>query len=373
MKRVLTKIILIISVFLCVGLTGKEVFASNTGNGIRLQHHMTQSLKQPYSGPCCAYAYGIGLSIILQKNIDPMQFYYGGYAHFDLGHVGGYTAYNATTVYDALLGGNPVMLHYTYPNSEHWVLIIGINGGVSTNNIQYRDFIVIDPASGAEKSLTDAWQFSNATVSGMNVMTGGTPVDPIDPNMPNPIYEESHWQTLTDTTRRPIVKIRNPEAVSKVRFAVWTVWTADQNDVTWFDGIFNGNDLWYCDLNDADFIGRNFTCHVYVYGKNGWEKSYTLNSELSDPIYSHSFWGYETETTRRPVVDIKNPEMVDKVRFAVWSVWTDGQNDITWYDGLYNGETCWYYDFDIADFIGRDFKCHVYISMVGTDHLGLIY
>lgn len=191
------KIAFFVAVFFLVLSARTASAATTTGSGIKLQHHMTQSLKQPFSGPCCAYAYGIGLSIVLKKNVDPMQFYYDDYAHFDYGHVGDYSSYNAGNIYKSLLSGNPVMLHYTYStsqySSEHWVLIIGINGGVSTDKISYGDFIIIDPATGTERSLKDAWQFTNGTVRGIKMMTGGTPIPaPVQPNL-------SVIQTAPDT------------------------------------------------------------------------------------------------------------------------------------------------------------------------------
>ena len=183
--------------------------------------------------------------------------------------------------------------------------------------------------------------------------------NPVDPNMPNPIYEISYWGHQTNTTRRPVVQIKNPETVSRVRFAVWSVWTANQNDVTWYDGVFNGDKCWFYDFNVGDFIGRDFTCHVYVYGKNGWERSYVLTAEIPDPICKNSYWVVLNKTTIRPVAEFSNPNMVDKVRFAVWT--TSNQSDIKWVDATPNGYGSWFYDFDPSSFTNKKFICHIYI------------
>ena len=149
---------------ICKGVgfdVGGTRYIDCTQTGIHLQHYMTQSLKQPYSGPCCAYAYGIGLSIVLKQNVNPMQFYYDGLAHYDWGRVGAYHSYNATEIYNALKNGKPTMVHYTYSGGQHWVLIVGIKNGANINNIQYSDFICIDSATGSEYALTSAYRFGN--------------------------------------------------------------------------------------------------------------------------------------------------------------------------------------------------------------------
>ena len=136
---------------------------------IKLKHYMNRSLKQPYSGPCCAYAYGIGLSIVMKRDVDPMQFYINGLCHYKWGRVGNYTSFNASTVYNALKNGKPTMIHYTYPGSQHWVLIMGVRNGADPSNLKYGDFYCIDSATGKEVLLTSAWEFTSGTVKGMKV------------------------------------------------------------------------------------------------------------------------------------------------------------------------------------------------------------
>ena len=150
---------------------GGSHYIDASNNGIKLRHYMTQSLKQPYSGPCCAYAYGIGLSIVLRKNVDPMQFYRNGLAHYDWGRVGAYRMFNASAIYEALRNGKPTMIHYTYPGNQHWVLITGVRNGANPGNLNYSDFICIDSAYGDERPLTSAWMFAAGSVQGIKIFS----------------------------------------------------------------------------------------------------------------------------------------------------------------------------------------------------------
>ena len=144
----------------------------NVNNGIRLQHFMTQSLHQPYSGPCCAYAYGIGLSIIYKHNFDPMEFYWDKQCHYTKGHVRSMQRYNHSDILSNLERGYPVMVDYYYGvRGEHWVLIIGIRNNYDPNNIEDSDFIAIDSAYGDERMLTDCWYFNRDRVDGIKLMT----------------------------------------------------------------------------------------------------------------------------------------------------------------------------------------------------------
>ena len=137
---------------------------------IKLQHHMTMSLKQPYSGPCAAYAYGIGLSIVMNRSVDPMQFYRGGYAHYDWGRVNDYTySFSTYDIYNALKNGKPTMIHYRYTGGQHWVLIMGIRGGANPNKLAYSDFYCIDSALGREVQLTSAYRFNAGGVQGVKI------------------------------------------------------------------------------------------------------------------------------------------------------------------------------------------------------------
>ena len=251
-----------------------------------------------------------------------------------------------------LLSSHPEGIVVYNTSVPHAILVTDYTDGVfycaDPSNLIVSGRIPNSSASISVASCSEYWYVSSPSIS-------------IDPsvNYPNPIYERSYWGYQTDTTRRPVVQIRNPEAVSGVRFAVWSVWTAEQNDVTWYDGIFNGDKCWFYDFNVADFIGRDFNCHVYVRGKNGFEKSYNLTTDYPDPIYTRTYWGEETETTIRPVISFKNSNMVDSVKFAVWT--TTNQSDIIWFDGMANGYGSYFKDVEIARFTNRVFTCHVYV------------
>ncbi|MDY3998712.1 MAG: RICIN domain-containing protein [Blautia sp.] len=159
--------------------------AQNISSGIRLSHHMNISMRQGdysaftvpygYNAGCCATAYAVGLSIVKGKSYNPTLYWhdgpYGYCTYFDAGGVDTEKTYNATTIYNALKRGKPTMLHYAYANNsgEHWVLIIGVRSGANENNLSYSDFIVIDPASGLEKSLTSSYKFAGGKVKGMKV------------------------------------------------------------------------------------------------------------------------------------------------------------------------------------------------------------
>ena len=126
-----------------------------------------------YNAGCCATAYAIGLSIVTGQPVNPTQFWRNGLTYYDQGHVGPYKGFDANTVYEALKNGKPTMLHYHYKRNngtqgQHWVLIKGIREGADVNNLSYRDFVVIDPASGTEKTLADiANNTRNFNIGGM--------------------------------------------------------------------------------------------------------------------------------------------------------------------------------------------------------------
>ena len=180
----------------------------------------------------------------------------------------------------------------------------------------------------------------------------------ISPNTPNPIYRKSYWGPQTSTTIRPIVEIENPETVNKVTFAVWT--TDNQSDIKWLDANHNGYGSWYLDIEVSQFVNREFNCHAYVQGKNGITRWYVLTVGYPDPVYKQSYWGTQTETSKQAVISFVNPDMVDEVKFAVWT--TDNQSDLKWIKGIPNGYGSWSIDFNISDFTNRDFLCHAYVT-----------
>ncbi len=141
-------------------------------NGIKLQVYMTNSMKQgDYSQfvvdgsnvGCMSTAYAIGYSIVDKKNYNPVSFWNGQYAVDALGRCGAYTSgFNTGAIYNALKNGKPSLLHYYYGSGgQHWVTIIGVKNGANVNNLQASDFIVIDPATGTERYLSDCYKFGS--------------------------------------------------------------------------------------------------------------------------------------------------------------------------------------------------------------------
>ena len=177
-------------------------------------------------------------------------------------------------------------------------------------------------------------------------------------DVPNPIYERSYWGSMSSTNIRPVVQIRNPETVEKVRFAVWT--TEKQTDIKWVTANYNGYGSYFSDIDTSGFVNSGYNCHVYIKGKNGSERSYILTVGYPDPVYQISYWGAQTDTTRRPVIAFRNPEMVEEVKFAVWT--TSNQSDLKWFKAYSNGYGSWFYDFNISDFTNSDYMCHAYVT-----------
>ena len=137
--------------------------------------------KQSKSGPCCAFAYAMGLNIVRGTNYDGMQFYYGKpgeneMAHYDKGGIGAYEKSPSFGRIGSVIMDNkkPVMIHYTYTKSngsegQHWVLGVGIRAGANTKNLSAADIIVLDPATGNQCLLSEATgqKNSNLTYAGI--------------------------------------------------------------------------------------------------------------------------------------------------------------------------------------------------------------
>lgn len=126
-----------------------------------------------YNAGCCAVAYAAGISIVTGKPCDPTQFWYDGYTHYDAGHRSNWQPYNTGKIYNDLKCGHPFQLAYIYDSSpadqtdaDHFVLITGIKKGANTNNLQYEDFVALDPATGREVPLNEVWKFNPARITG---------------------------------------------------------------------------------------------------------------------------------------------------------------------------------------------------------------
>ncbi len=112
---------------------------------------------------CCATAYAIGMSIVNGRYYNPENTFtdqcvwsWGGVENYQSG-------INFQQVYDKLKQGKPVMFHYGFGQKDrngyrpqHWVLINGINTGANYEQLDYKDFKIIDPGAGeTEKNLGD--------------------------------------------------------------------------------------------------------------------------------------------------------------------------------------------------------------------------
>ena len=175
-------------------------------------------------------------------------------------------------------------------------------------------------------------------------------------NTDKPDVKGAYWGDSTDTTFRPIIHINNPDAVKKVKFAVWT---GDQSDLKWYAANYNGEGDYFKDIPYSDFNGKSYWCHIYVYGYDGSEQGINLGQLVLDkPDIKGAYWGDSTDTTFRPVIHINNPASVKKVKFAVW---TGDQSDLKWYSANYNGEGDYFKDIPYSDFNGKSYWCHIYV------------
>ena len=116
-----------------------------------------------YKPASCETAYAIGLTIVDPANAikyKPHNYWRNGQTHYDSGRVGKYILYDSNAVYNNLVNGKPTMVEFEHDNSVHWVIVIGVRAGAMIDNLQYSDFIIIDPQDGYEKYLIDAYRFS---------------------------------------------------------------------------------------------------------------------------------------------------------------------------------------------------------------------
>ena len=82
--------------------------------------------------------------------------------------------FDVNEIYSAMQEGHPTMVHYKYTDAngdgksdgEHWVVVVGIREGANVNNLSISDLIVIDPAYGDERLLTESYRFNPSGVDG---------------------------------------------------------------------------------------------------------------------------------------------------------------------------------------------------------------
>lgn len=186
----------------------------------------------------------------------------------------------------------------------------------------------------------------------------------------DPEIETWYYDGATDHSDfRPVIRVKNPETVSEVNFAV----RYENTDWKWYRGEFNGGNAWYCDVLSSDLgTGTTITCHVYVRGKNGSYTGYPfVNLNLGKDADPEAInWYYDGATDYsdfRPVIRIANPEAVSYVKFAVRYNSTDWK----WYDGLFNGGNAWYCDVLSSDLgSGQYIVCHVYVYAKNGSYKG---
>ena len=178
---------------------------------------------------------------------------------------------------------------------------------------------------------------------------------------PDPEIETWYYDGSTDHSDfRPVIKIKNPETVSEVKFAV----RYENTDWKWYEGDFNGGNAWYCDVLSSDLgVGSIITCHAYVRGKNGSYVGYpftdlSLDKDADPEAINWYYDGATDNSDFRPIIRIANPDTVSYVRFAVRYDSTDWK----WYDGIFNGGNAWYCDVLSSDLgTGQYIVCHVYV------------
>ena len=101
-------------------------------------------MDQQYSGPCCAFSYAIGRSILEGKKHDPWK-HWNGSSACDMSFES--MSLDSKAILEQLIDGKPVLMHGYYNGSEHWVLICGTRNA-DPETISFDDFLVSDPWPG---------------------------------------------------------------------------------------------------------------------------------------------------------------------------------------------------------------------------------
>ncbi|MEG0291398.1 MAG: hypothetical protein RR495_01780 [Anaerovoracaceae bacterium] len=128
--------------------------------------------KQPFSGPCGLYAMAYGRLVMdgdfdmggYSSYYDKLRAEYGmnsDSAHW--GEAGAGSVYSTSTKAVAQMAlaeiekGKPVILDLKsgYTGNQHFVLVIGYVRGTTSSNVNSGSFIILDPASGTERLMSD--------------------------------------------------------------------------------------------------------------------------------------------------------------------------------------------------------------------------
>lgn len=136
--------------------------------------------KQPYSGPCGAYAMAYCRMVIDGKftkgNYASIQsriigsYYAGRLAQWSV--AGGSSIYysSAKSGYKAVLaeiaGGKPCILRIQngYTGNQHYVTVIGYLKGTTAENVTRNSFIILDPAYGTKKYIKNMKYYDKVAV-----------------------------------------------------------------------------------------------------------------------------------------------------------------------------------------------------------------
>ena len=137
--------------------------------------------KQSGAGPCCAYAYAMGISIIDGKKGNDKykgKDYYNGTGATGMKRLEALKAWSKDsfdTIYKQIKGGKPVIIHYytdskrdSESQNQHWVLAVGIKKDADIKNLTSKDIIILDSATGKEVTLTSGYSYSKMGDKGLD-------------------------------------------------------------------------------------------------------------------------------------------------------------------------------------------------------------
>ena len=128
--------------------------------------------KQPYSGPCGLYSMAYCRVVIdgqfplngySSYKARIIQEYGGGSSYAHWGRAGGTMQYYSTNaslykaVYDEITAGRPCIMNCYNPptGNNHFVAVIGYVRGTTRSNVTLSSFIVLDPATGTLRYMSD--------------------------------------------------------------------------------------------------------------------------------------------------------------------------------------------------------------------------
>lgn len=114
--------------------------------------------RQPYSGPCMAYSFAMGLSIVEHRDVDPWQYWNTkGYATPDTSKLSDiWIPVNSNTILDQIKQGKPVLMHMSHSGygGEHWVTVCGTNAS-SGESIAMSNLLFMDPGAGTIRTYDE--------------------------------------------------------------------------------------------------------------------------------------------------------------------------------------------------------------------------